>query len=166
MVISGFREHLATYSPYVVMEYLSESRGDTEHVNAERLLLSLGYGAYLIDERGHFRETRNVREHIRESREESDNIVFAKPASLPTSTKGHYSSSSASEKPHCPNFGSSTSRSRKSLSTSMEMVMSTCPKRLRLTSNPARAGWTSGRVWTRAGVPRAAFVGGSASPRR
>ncbi len=82
-VINGFREYLSSHSPYVVMEYVSEARGNAEHANAERLLLSLGYRAYLIDERGHFRQTQDVREHIRASGEESDNVVFARPASLP-----------------------------------------------------------------------------------
>ncbi len=81
-VVTGFRSYLEAHSPYVVMEYLSAERGDAEHANAERTLRSLGYEAYLINERGHFKEVRDVREHIKDSGEESDNIVFAKPNSV------------------------------------------------------------------------------------
>ena len=77
-VIEGMKKHLKKHSPIIIMEYLSEERGQEEHIKAEMLLHSLGFSPYLIDNKGQLKEVKSVIQHIKEKGLESDNIAFVK----------------------------------------------------------------------------------------
>ena len=78
-VINGLSGYLSKNSPWVVMEYLSQERGNQGHQDAEKKLNSLGYTACTIDASGHLCQTdRTVSEYLEAKKLESDNIVFVK----------------------------------------------------------------------------------------
>lgn len=77
-VIDGMKKHLKKHSPIIIMEYLSEERGQEEHIKAEKLLHSLGFQSYLIDDAGELQEVGSVVYHIKEKGLESDNIAFVR----------------------------------------------------------------------------------------
>lgn len=77
-VIKGFRDYLEENAPLIVMEFLSEKRGNEAHLNAEKLLRSLGYDSYIIDRKGKIEEVKNIADFLESKDVESDNIVFKK----------------------------------------------------------------------------------------
>lgn len=79
-VLSGARKTLVSHSPMVVMEFLSDQRGNAAHIKAEELLNELGYLAHAIDDRGAIIPVGNAAKYLREQGVESENIVFARTA--------------------------------------------------------------------------------------
>lgn len=77
-VLNGLRKHLISQEPIIVIEYLSQIRGDSEHIKADKLLNSLGYSSYIIDEKGELRKVESIPDYIKSKRIESDNVVFMK----------------------------------------------------------------------------------------
>lgn len=77
-VIHSFKKHLTAHAPYVIMEYLSLERGNTEHQKAEQVLKSLGFAPHLIDQQGKLHEVTNISNYLKNKELESDNIVFVK----------------------------------------------------------------------------------------
>ncbi len=77
-VIKGFKKHLSEMSPLVVIEYLSDERGNTAHVEAEKLLGSLGFQPHIIDSTGNLQHLKSVSSFFKEKGIDSDNVVFVK----------------------------------------------------------------------------------------
>ncbi len=77
-VVRGARQMLVQFSPIVIVEYVSEHRGNAPHQQAEKFLNELGYSAFRIDDAGQLQPLRNVSRFLSESGEESDNLVFLK----------------------------------------------------------------------------------------
>ncbi len=77
-VLKGAIDLLKEQAPIIVMEYLSDKRGNTEHIKAEHLLNSLGYLSFRINMDGDKEKCNNIRKFLRENKVESDNIVFVK----------------------------------------------------------------------------------------
>ena len=77
-VINGLRKYLINHSPMIVMEYLSTERGNEEHIKAERLLKSLGFQSFLINNYGEPQETESITKYLDINNLESDNILFIK----------------------------------------------------------------------------------------
>jgi len=77
-VIKGAEKFLQKNAPSIVLEYLSDERGNKAHVEAERLLKSLGFQTYIIDSFGKLQKVESVPSYIKENGMESDNIVFVK----------------------------------------------------------------------------------------
>ncbi len=77
-VINGSRGYLEENAPLIVMEFLSEKRGNEAHLNAEKLLRSLGYDSYIIDRKGKIDQVKNIADFLESQDVESDNIVFRK----------------------------------------------------------------------------------------
>jgi len=77
-VINGLRKYLINNSPLIVMEYLSNDRGNEEHVKAEKLLKSLGFQSFLINNYGESQETESITRYLDVNNLESDNILFMK----------------------------------------------------------------------------------------
>ena len=77
-VINGLRKYLINNSPMIVMEYLSTNRSNEEHIKAERLLKSLGYQSFLINNNGEPQETESITKYLDTHNLESDNILFMK----------------------------------------------------------------------------------------
>lgn len=77
-VIHGLRDYLTGRSPFVVMEYLSESRGNKAHREAESKLNALGYFSFVIDKSGNLKKNDSIIQYLNENKFESDNIVFSK----------------------------------------------------------------------------------------
>jgi len=77
-VIKGTKRFLQKNKPIVVLEYLSEERGNKAHIEAEKLLKSLDFQPFIIDSFGKLQPVESVPFYIKEHRLESDNIVFVK----------------------------------------------------------------------------------------
>jgi FkbM family methyltransferase len=77
-VIVGLKNYLSEHSPFIVMEYLSDQRGNEEHQKAENNLNSLGYTSFIIDKSGNLRKIDFISKYLEENNLESDNIVFSK----------------------------------------------------------------------------------------
>lgn len=77
-VIKGLKHYLSQHAPLIVMEYLSNERGNSEHQAAEQQLNGLGYHSYLINDAGNLEQQENIAQYLSEKKLESDNIVFAK----------------------------------------------------------------------------------------
>jgi len=77
-VINGLTKYLSSYSPTIIMEYLSERRGNAAHVQAENKLKKLGYHSHVINSEGFPEKVPSVNDYISSSNLESDNIVFIK----------------------------------------------------------------------------------------
>jgi len=80
-VIKGFKKHLLENTPLVVIEYLSDERGNIAHVEAEKLLESLGFQSHIIDSKGNLQQVKSISSFFKEKGLESDNIVFVKRTS-------------------------------------------------------------------------------------
>lgn len=80
-VINGLSHFLLEKSPLIVMEYLSQARGNKEHQEAEAKLNALGYLSFAIDDKGALHPLESVPSYLEERKLESDNIVFAKQIS-------------------------------------------------------------------------------------
>ncbi|HEB62010.1 MAG TPA: FkbM family methyltransferase [Bacteroidetes bacterium] len=77
-VVSGLRKYLQIYAPIVVMEFLSEERGNTQHKAAQHLFELLGYQSFRITKSGHLKAKNNIAHYLNANALESDNIVFVK----------------------------------------------------------------------------------------
>ncbi len=75
-VINGLRNCLSKSSPMVAMEYLSDERGNKGHQGAEKILNSLGYKSFVIDDTGNLKQIERISEYLHQKNLESDNIVF------------------------------------------------------------------------------------------
>lgn len=78
LVVKGLQKHLTQKAPMIVMEYLSQKRGNTSHREAEEFMKQLGYGAYVIQRDGSLMGISSVESHMTEKKLDSDNIVFQK----------------------------------------------------------------------------------------
>ena len=76
--IAGGDRFLANNNPYVVMEYLSDARGNEAHKKAASILQGMGYIQHFIDQSGHLVKLDVVEEHLVRQKLDSDNIVFKK----------------------------------------------------------------------------------------
>ncbi|MCB9308604.1 MAG: FkbM family methyltransferase [Lewinellaceae bacterium] len=77
-VIKGLKNFLSSHAPYVVMEFLSEKRGNVEHTSAENLLKDLGFFPFMIDHDGHLVQLEDISAYFKTKNLDSDNIVFKK----------------------------------------------------------------------------------------
>lgn len=77
-VISGMQRMLREQSPILVMEFLSEIRGNEEHLKARQLLLDNRYHSYSISQDGSLSPVVNIEAYLRDQEVDSDNIVFKK----------------------------------------------------------------------------------------
>ena len=77
-VINGLKTYLLNKSPFIVMEYLSDNRGNEEHKKAEKLLSSLKFHPFIINTEGELEEVESISQSILNRSLESDNIVFVK----------------------------------------------------------------------------------------
>ena len=77
-VISGMDNFLRDNSPILVMEYLSNDRGNEAHIKAEKNLLEFGYFTFIIDQNGEAISLDNISDYLNKNNLESDNIVFMK----------------------------------------------------------------------------------------
>lgn len=77
-VLNGTKHCLQNNSPIIVMEHLSDERGNKAHVQAGNLLKSFGYKTYLINNSGKPEIIENVTKSLKNVGLESDNIVFIK----------------------------------------------------------------------------------------
>lgn len=75
-VVDGLKRYLAVHSPLVVLEYLSDERGNEPHVRAEKLLESLEYLPHTIDGSGRLSSVENISGYLQTTGLESDNVVF------------------------------------------------------------------------------------------
>jgi len=77
-VLSGTKEFLKDNSTYIVLEYLSDARGNSEHIKASELLTSLGYKSFSIDGNGDIELVESLPAYFSQNKIDSDNIVFKK----------------------------------------------------------------------------------------
>ncbi len=77
-VINGLSNYLTKNAPFVVIEYLSEERGNKEHQEAVNKLNSMGYFSFVIDKTGKLRKLESASKYLEGNNLESDNIVFSK----------------------------------------------------------------------------------------
>lgn len=77
-IVSGLQHYVQDHSPVVVMEYLSEAKGNVAHQKAEQLLNNLGYTANSIDTNGNLQPIANVASYMQANTLDSDNVVFIK----------------------------------------------------------------------------------------
>ncbi|MGK0387511.1 MAG: FkbM family methyltransferase [Maribacter sp.] len=77
-VLNGAANYLKDNSPIIVIEYLSDERGNGEHMLAKDLLVSLGYHSHIIDKNGVLIKIDGINNYLNNNRLESDNIVFMK----------------------------------------------------------------------------------------
>ncbi len=77
-VISGMNNFLRDNSPILVMEYLSNDRGNVAHIKAEKNLLEFGYSSFIIDKNGEAINIEGISDYLSNNNLESDNIVFMK----------------------------------------------------------------------------------------
>ncbi len=75
-VIKGFEKYLLDNNPLIVIEYLSDERGNTAHVQAEKLLESLGFQPHIIDSTGNLQQVKSITSFFKEKGLDSDNVVF------------------------------------------------------------------------------------------
>jgi FkbM family methyltransferase len=78
MVLRGMKEELQQQNLTIVIEYLSEKRGNENHLNARDFLNGLGYKSFSIKEDGQIQFLENIPEYLRIKGLDSDNIVFQK----------------------------------------------------------------------------------------
>jgi len=79
-VITGLQQLLVSNTPTIIMEYLSEDRGNVQHQAAEQILKTAGYSAFEIDSEGRPKIIETVPKHLQSKGLDSDNIVFRKGA--------------------------------------------------------------------------------------
>lgn len=78
-VIEGLKIHLSSsYNPVIVMEYLSQDRGNISHQAAEKCLRSLGYIPHAIGTTGELIKIDAIDSYMEGKELDSDNIVFVK----------------------------------------------------------------------------------------
>jgi FkbM family methyltransferase len=77
-VINGLKKYLSKHSPLIILEYLSNGRGNLPHRQAEKSLSFFGYKSFAIEKNGKLKHIPKVAEYLNEKCLESDNIVFIK----------------------------------------------------------------------------------------
>jgi FkbM family methyltransferase len=75
-VVAGAQPFLQNQRSTVVMEYLSETRGNASHRSAYEQLLKMGYHCYAIAPSGELAHVPAPEEHLRKQGLDSDNFVF------------------------------------------------------------------------------------------
>jgi len=78
LVINGSLNYLDQHAPLIIMEYLGESRENSEHKLAETKLNALGYHAHRIDQSGEIMILKSASIYFEENHIDSYNIVFKK----------------------------------------------------------------------------------------
>ena len=81
-VIKGLKDFLVSASGVIVMEFLSEIRGNRAHLKAKELLESLNYEARVINNDGELSSVKSIQEHLDQKVLDSDNVVFVKREKL------------------------------------------------------------------------------------
>ncbi len=76
--ICGAGEYLQNNSAYIVMEYVSQQRDNTEHQKATQILEQYNYKPSYIDSKGMLMTIKDINEYLNSKKLESDNIVFKK----------------------------------------------------------------------------------------
>lgn len=79
-VLAGAKEFLKENEAHVVMEYVSDLRGNASHRRAEQELRGWNYKPHIISKEGRPVACADVRAHLRETGLESDNVVFIRPS--------------------------------------------------------------------------------------
>jgi len=75
-VISGAEEYLQQYTPFIIMEYLSNKRGNEAHQQAARKLVDAGFCSFSINQNGYLEEVVDVESYLEKHQLDSDNIIF------------------------------------------------------------------------------------------
>ena len=78
LVVAGSMGYLRAAAPTVVMEYLSEDRGNAPHREAAAALAGLGYRPHVIEADGRLAPVFDIEAQLRALGTDSDNIAFAK----------------------------------------------------------------------------------------
>lgn len=81
-VINGLRNYLSKNAPIIVMEYLSDIKRNKQHREAEKILDSLGYTPFIIDNIGNIKQIEEISKYLDCKELDSENIVFAKHKSI------------------------------------------------------------------------------------
>jgi len=77
-VIKGMQTYLTNHTPSIVMEYLSSTRGNSNHQQATQLLTQLGFKTYSIKEDGGLEICVDADAYLKDNGIDSDNLVFQK----------------------------------------------------------------------------------------
>lgn len=77
-VVAGMENFLKYHSPVIIMEYLSEQRGNKAHRQAEALLKQWNYLAYAIDTEGKIFPLESTDVYMKIQSADSDNIVYCR----------------------------------------------------------------------------------------
>jgi len=75
-VIQGGESYLRLHHPQVIMEYLSEKRGDTSHQKASALLKEMGYQPFALLPSGEHFAIESEQKYLSENKIDSDNILY------------------------------------------------------------------------------------------
>lgn len=86
-VLTGATNVLNSCHPIIIMEYLSDSRENSNHVKAISFLQNLGYNYYLIDDNGSLMHINNLEAYLKSKNLESDNLVFLNSNNIKTPAK-------------------------------------------------------------------------------
>ena len=77
-VLEGGRNILSRHNSTIVIEFVCAARKNINHIKAEKLLISLRYSSFVINELGELATVVDVERYLQNSKLESDNIVFKK----------------------------------------------------------------------------------------
>ncbi|MCW5923567.1 MAG: FkbM family methyltransferase [Saprospiraceae bacterium] len=78
-VLQGMKKWLDTNRDgFIVMEYLSPERHNTQHKKAAEWMRQIGYGTFLLDKDGQLEKVEDLDNHLRLQNAESDNLIFKK----------------------------------------------------------------------------------------
>jgi FkbM family methyltransferase len=77
-VIAGGLKYFKENSPMIVMEFLEAKRGNSSHVAASNTLINAGYTANGISLTGELISIKNINLYLKETNQDSDNIIFVK----------------------------------------------------------------------------------------
>lgn len=77
-VMSGLKEYLSAHSATVIIEFLSDERGNDAHMKAKELLEALGLKPHVIDASGQLELVSSITDYINNLETDSDNVVFTK----------------------------------------------------------------------------------------
>ncbi len=78
-VLQGMKTYLANATDCcVVMEYLSQARGNEAHQKAHAFMQDLGYETFVFGERGELIAVADIDAYLAQSGSDSDNVIFKK----------------------------------------------------------------------------------------
>lgn len=77
-VIKGLIQYISTGSPHIIIEFLSNARGNDAHVEALHIMQTYNYYPCIIDSDGEMQAIKDVPAYLDKNNLESDNIVFTK----------------------------------------------------------------------------------------